>query len=71
MRVFDVAEVAEPSQETGAGHALAWREEWLALPEPMVPAVVRLQAGIVMAGVEVLAYLAGLLSAGSSDPRST
>lgn len=70
LRVLDVAGVAESSQEVGIWQALAWREVWLALPDPMVPVVVRPEAGIVMAGADALAYLGGLLSAGASHPRS-
>lgn len=58
-RVLDIAGVPESSPQVGAARTLVWREEWLALPRSMVPAVVRPEAGIVTAGADALAYLAG------------
>lgn len=70
-RVFGDIGVAEPRPpEAGTGQAAWWRQEWLELPRPMVPAVVRPEAGIVTVGVEALAYLAGLLSVTAPRPRS-
>lgn len=68
-RVFGDLGLAEPRPpEAGTGQAAWWRQEWLELPRPMVPAVLRPEVGIVTVGVDALAYLAGLLSVTTRHP---
>lgn len=56
--------------DTGSGLVQRWRADWLALPRPLVPAVVRPGDGTVVVGVDALAYLAGLLRGTAHHPRS-
>lgn len=70
VHLLDVVGLANSPQSPATRRVLLWRTQWLALPRPIVPAVVRPESGMVTVGLDALAYLAGLLPTATRHPRS-